>query len=190
MTYNNPGTHGMPDKVESGCPLYYAALGHSYAQNCLVAASFAIPPQLLDRSCTRYANRVHREKPPLPFSPNIPPEISLSDFFFSRFREKRRRRGCDTVVKDRMPPPPPSSSPPLLPRVTRGQMIYRRTVVAAYKTVIMFYHPGQSTETATEPAHETSGQPIRGHITNNEILLSYWKSRVGVLYRRLYIVER
>lgn len=45
MTYNNPGTHGMPDKVESGCPLYYAALGHSYAQNCLVAASFAIPPR-------------------------------------------------------------------------------------------------------------------------------------------------
>lgn len=36
-----------------------------------------------------------------------------------------------------------------LPRVTRGRMIYRRTVVAAYKTVIMFYHPGQSTETAT-----------------------------------------
>lgn len=85
MTYNNPGTHGMPDKVESGCPLYYAALGHSYAQNCLVAASFAIPPQLLDRSCTRYANRVHREKPPLPFSPNIPPEISLPDFFFTGF---------------------------------------------------------------------------------------------------------
>lgn len=111
-------------------------------------------------------------------------------FFLHRFRERRRRRGCDTVVKDRMPPPPPSSSPPLLPRVTRGQMIYRRTVVAAYKTVIMFYHPGQSTETATEPAHETSGQPIRGHITNNEILLSYWKSQVGVLYRRLYIVER
>lgn len=145
MTYNNPGTHGMPDKVESGCPLYYAALGHSYAQNCLVAASFAISP----RSRRNYlTGPAHEPRTPWEIPSSLLAEY-LSEYapWFSSpvsGREKRRRRGCDIVVKDRTPPPP---LPP--PPVTRGRMIYRRTVVAAYKTVIMFYHPGQSTETAT-----------------------------------------
>lgn len=57
-------------------------------------------------------------------------------------------------------------------------MIYR-AVVSAYKTVIMFYHLGRSTET-TAAVHDCRRA---GRITNNEILLSY--RDVRPLYSRV-----
>lgn len=146
MTYNNPGTHGMPDKVESGCPLYYAALGHSYAQNCLVAASFSLPdPAAITWPVLHTLRKPHREKPPLPLTRH-------------RISHRNRHHLLIFSIEDvaAVTSSLRSSSSSSSPRVTRGQMIYR-TVVAAYKTVIMFYHPGRSTETRLT----NSVQPLR-----------------------------
>lgn len=141
MTYNNPGTHGMPDKAESAYPLYYAALGHSYVQNCLVAASLLmhspILPQLLDRSPHSTYAYIHDAAWELAsFLSAIDIEYSV----ISRPIFLSNERTEDASVTRSLRSLPVYSRP----------MIYR-TVMANYKTVIMFYHPGQSTETARMP---------------------------------------